>query len=84
MNHDPAFQANLAFMRRTRATEAQLVVEPSPPTFAEIEAWRAAKNLGTYQAKFADDGRVEQITWTRTVDHELFVRWVRKRAQQRA
>lgn len=77
---NPSFDQNLDFMRATGAKEAQLVVQPLPPTVDEVETWKAGKNLGGYDVLLRDDGRIAQITWKRSVDHDLFLRWMKKRS----
>ncbi|MCI1143228.1 hypothetical protein MOP88_14405 [Sphingomonas sp. WKB10] len=67
-------------MKRQGATHANLIVQPKPPTIAEIEAWKAENGAGEYSAMTGKDKRIEQITWQNPADHMLFMKWVMQRA----
>lgn len=72
----PSFARNLAFMRKQKRTEAKIVVQPKPPTLAQVDAWKAANDAGTYKALVGSDGRIEQIMWDSKFDHNRFMAWV--------
>ena len=78
----PSFARNLAFMRKQKRTQAQIVVQPKPPTIAEIDVWKAANAAGTYKALVGSDGRIEQIIWDSTFDHNRFMAWAMPKASK--
>lgn len=73
------FDKNLAFHKKVGGSKALIVEEPAPPSLEEIEAWKKAKNAGGYEAHWGDDGKLQQIHWKRSVDHDLFMRWIQLR-----